>query len=81
MGFGLQYSIQTLVRLSQGQYKGSAFSLAGGVLGLDSDRGPVSLCQGMVKVEKRIGEKGGFGEKLMGLEKNLVEGPKIKITK
>ena len=66
MGIGLQYSIQTLVRLFQGQYKGSAFSLAGGVLGLDSDRGPVSLGQGMVKVEKRIGEKGGFGEKLMG---------------
>jgi hypothetical protein len=30
----------------------------------------------MAKVEKRIGEKGGFGEKLMGLEKNLVEGAK-----
>jgi len=27
-------------------------------------------------VEKRIGEKGGSGEKLMGLEKNLVEGAK-----
>ena len=44
-------------------------------------RDPVSLCQGIAKVEKRMREEDGFREKLMGLEKNLVEGRKIKITK
>ena len=44
-------------------------------------RDPVSLCQGMAKVEKRMREEDGFREKLMGLEKNLVEGRKIKIEK
>jgi putative transposase len=44
-------------------------------------RDPVSLCQGIAKVEKRMREEDGFGEKLMGLEKNLVEGRKIKIRK
>jgi hypothetical protein len=32
-------------------------------------------------VEKRMREEEGFRKKLMGLEKNLVEGRKIKIKK
>ena len=44
-------------------------------------RDPVSLCQGMAKVERRMGEEDGFRKKLMGLEKNLVEGRKRKIKK
>jgi hypothetical protein len=44
-------------------------------------RDSVSLCQGMAKVEKRMREEDGFRENLMGLEKNLVEGRKIKIKK
>ena len=44
-------------------------------------RDPVSLCQGIAKVEKRMREEEGFRKKLMGLEKNLVEGRKIKIKK
>ena len=44
-------------------------------------RDPVSLCQGIAKVEMRMREEDGFREKLMGLEKNLVEGRKIKIKK
>ena len=44
-------------------------------------RDPVSLCQGLAKVEKRMREEDGFREKLIGLEKNLVEGRKSKIKK
>ena len=44
-------------------------------------RDPVSLCQGIAKVEKRMREEDGFIKKLMGLEKNLVEGCKRKIKK
>jgi chromosomal replication initiation ATPase DnaA len=44
-------------------------------------RDPVSLCQGIAKVERRIREHDGFIEKLMSLEKNLVEGRKKKIKK
>jgi putative transposase len=44
-------------------------------------RDPVSLCQGIGKVEKRIREEDGFRERLMDLEKNLVKGRKRKITK
>ena len=44
-------------------------------------RDPVSLCQGMAKVERRMREEDGFREKLMELEKNLVEGRKRKIKK
>jgi len=44
-------------------------------------RDPVSLCQGMAKVERRMREEDGFREKLMGLEKNLVKGRKRKIKK
>jgi len=44
-------------------------------------RDPVSLCQGIAKVEKRMREEDGFREKLMGLERNLVGGRKIKIKK
>ena len=44
-------------------------------------RDPVSLCQGIAKVEKRMREEEGFREKLMRLEKILVEGRKRKIKK
>ena len=44
-------------------------------------RDPVSLCQGIAKVEKRMREEDGFREKLMALEKNLGEGRKRKIKK
>ena len=44
-------------------------------------RDPVSLCQGIAKVERRMREEDGFREKLMELEKNLVEGRKRKIKK
>ncbi len=44
-------------------------------------RDPVSLCQGIAKVEKRMSEEDGLREKLMRLEKNLVEGRKSKIKK
>jgi hypothetical protein len=44
-------------------------------------RDPVSLYQGIPKVEKRIREADGFREKLVGLEKNSVEGCKIGINK
>jgi hypothetical protein len=44
-------------------------------------RDPVSLCQGIAKVERRMREDDGFIEKLMSLEKNLVEGRKRKIKK
>jgi hypothetical protein len=39
------------------------------------------LCQGIAKVERRMREEDGFSEKLKGLEKNLVEGRKRKITR
>jgi len=35
----------------------------------------------VAKVEKRMREEDGFIEKLMGVEKNLVEGRKRKIKK
>ncbi len=44
-------------------------------------RDPVSLCQGIAKVERRMREDDGFIEKLMSLEKNLVEERKRKIKK
>ncbi len=44
-------------------------------------RDPVSLCQGIAKVEKRMREEDGFREKPMALEKNLGEGRKRKIKK
>lgn len=44
-------------------------------------RDPVSLCQGIAKVEKRIMEEDAFRKKLMGLEKDLVAGRKRKIRK
>ena len=44
-------------------------------------RDSVSLCQGITKVERRMREEDGFREKLMRLEKNLVEGRKRKIKK
>ena len=44
-------------------------------------RDAVSLCQGIAKVEKRLKEEDGFREKLMGLEKILVEGRRSKIKK
>ncbi len=44
-------------------------------------RDSVSLCQGIAKLEKRMMEQDGFKKKLMGLEKNLVEGHKRKIKK
>ena len=44
-------------------------------------RDPVSLCQGIAKLERRMREEDGFREKLMELEKNLVEGRKRKIKK
>jgi predicted transcriptional regulator len=43
-------------------------------------RDPVSLCQGIAKVEKRMREEDGFREKLMRLEKNLVEDRKRVIN-
>jgi hypothetical protein len=39
------------------------------------------LCQGIAKVERRMREDDGFIEKLMSLEKNLVEERKKKIKK
>jgi hypothetical protein len=44
-------------------------------------RDSVSLCQGIAKVERRIGEGSGFREKLTELEENLTEGHKRKIKK
>ncbi len=44
-------------------------------------RDPVSLCQGIAKVERQMREEDGFREKLMELEKNLVDGRKRKIKK
>ena len=44
-------------------------------------RDSVSLCQGIAKLEKGMREPDGFKKKLMGLEKNLVEGHKRKINK
>ena len=44
-------------------------------------RDSVSLCQGIEKLEKRMMEQDGFKKKLVGLEKNLVEGHKRKIKK
>ena len=58
--------------------------LAGYPLGSIADyfrRDSVSLCQGIAKLEKRMREEDAFREKLVGLEKNLVEGRKRKIKK
>ncbi len=44
-------------------------------------RDPVSLCQGIGKVERRMREEDGFRERIIGLEKNLVEGRKRRIKK
>jgi len=44
-------------------------------------RDRVSVCQGIAKVERHMRQEDRFREKLMELEKNLVDGRKTKITK
>ncbi len=44
-------------------------------------RDPVSLCQGMAKMERRMRGEDGFRETLIELEKNLAEGRKRQIKK
>ena len=90
MGFGIPVSV--IRGMSRNRIGASGRSivgylgrkLAGYPLSSIADyfrRDPVSLCQGIAKVERRMGEEDGFREKLMGLEKNLVEGRKRKIKK
>jgi chromosomal replication initiation ATPase DnaA len=90
MGFGIPVSV--IRGMSRNRIGASGRSivgylgrkLAGYPLSSIADyfrRDPVSLCQGMAKVERRMREEDGFREKLMELEKNLVEGRKRKIKK
>jgi len=90
MGFGIPVSV--IRGMSRNRIGASGRSivgylgrkLAGYPLSSMADyfrRDPVSLCQGMAKVERRMREEDGFREKLMELEKNLVEGRKRKIKK
>jgi len=52
-----------------------------GIIAAFFRRDPVSLCQGIAKMERRMREDDGFREKIMKLEKNLVEGRRRKIRK